>query len=34
MTAATPGSAGWPDLPYEDWRDTLATLHRFAQVVG
>jgi hypothetical protein len=34
VTAATPGSAGWPDLPYEDWRDTLATLHRFAQVVG
>ena len=24
----------WPALPYEDWRDTLATLHMYSQVVG
>jgi hypothetical protein len=24
----------WPALPYEDWRDTLATLHRYSQIVG
>jgi uncharacterized protein DUF5996 len=28
------GAAGWPELDYESWRDTLATVHRFAQVVG
>jgi hypothetical protein len=28
------GSSGWPDLDYGSWRDTLATVHRFAQVVG
>lgn len=27
-------SAVFPDLDYESWRDTLATIHRFAQVVG
>jgi hypothetical protein len=26
--------ATWPALPYEDWRDTLATLHMYSQVVG
>jgi hypothetical protein len=30
----TAGNGPWPDLPYDSWRDTLATLHRFAQVVG
>jgi Family of unknown function (DUF5996) len=24
----------WPALPYEQWRDTLATLHLYTQVVG
>ena len=24
----------WPALPYEEWRDTYATLHMWAQVVG
>lgn len=32
MTPA--GDARWPDVPYDSWRDTLATLHRFAQLVG
>src|SRR5262249_56648498 len=24
----------WPSLPFADWRDTLATLHLWTQVVG
>jgi hypothetical protein len=24
----------WPDLPYEDWRETRATLHMYTQVIG
>jgi hypothetical protein len=24
----------WPPIPYEDWKDTCATLHRWAQIVG
>ena len=24
----------WPDLPYAAWQDTLATLHRWTQIVG
>src|SRR5262249_59641739 len=24
----------WPPLPFADWRDTLATLHLWTQVVG
>lgn len=24
----------WPELPLEAWRDTLATLHRWTQIVG
>ncbi len=24
----------WPELPYEAWRDTLATLHMWTQIVG
>jgi Family of unknown function (DUF5996) len=27
-------SAAWPALPYEDWKDTYATLHMWMQVVG
>jgi len=25
---------GWPALPYEEWKDTYATLHMWTQVVG
>jgi Family of unknown function (DUF5996) len=24
----------WPELPYEDWKPTKQTLHRYAQIVG
>jgi hypothetical protein len=24
----------WPSLPYEDWKDTYATLHLYTQIVG
>ena len=24
----------WPALPYEAWKDTYATLHMWAQIVG
>jgi len=27
-------SADWPDLPFEAWSDTAATLHMWSQVVG
>ena len=37
-TASTTGSRAsseaWPELPYEGWRDTYATLHRYLQVIG
>ena len=32
MTA--PANVLFPDLPYESWRDTRDTVHRFAQIVG
>jgi hypothetical protein len=32
MTAMTEDR--WPPLPYEDWKDTYATLHMWTQVVG
>lgn len=28
------GNADWPALPYGEWKDTLATLHMWCQVVG
>ncbi|KIF83745.1 hypothetical protein TSA66_00500 [Noviherbaspirillum autotrophicum] len=28
------GPAGWPELPYEAWRDTCETLHMWTQIVG
>ena len=28
------GSNEWPPLPYEDWKDTYATLHLWTQIVG
>jgi hypothetical protein len=27
-------SDAWPELPYEAWRDTLETVHRWVQIVG
>jgi hypothetical protein len=27
-------AADWPALPFDEWRDTLATLHMWTQVVG
>jgi hypothetical protein len=30
----TNASEAWPDLPYEAWRDTSATLHLWTQIVG
>ncbi|HJV80167.1 DUF5996 family protein [Noviherbaspirillum sp.] len=30
----TPGAQSWPDLPFDAWRDTLATLHMWTQIVG
>ena len=27
-------SENWPDLPYEAWKDTCATLHMYTQIVG
>jgi hypothetical protein len=24
----------WPELPYDEWRDTRDTLHMYTQVVG
>jgi hypothetical protein len=34
MTTTTNRPDPWPDLDYHSWRDTLATVHRFAQLVG
>ncbi len=31
---AREADAAWPALPYEEWRETLATLHMWTQVVG
>lgn len=37
-TASTTGSRflseDWPELPYEAWKDTYATLHRYCQIIG
>ena len=27
-------TASWPSLPYDEWKETYATLHRWMQVVG
>jgi Family of unknown function (DUF5996) len=34
QAAALPRTDTWPALPYEPWKDTLATLHLWTQVVG
>ncbi|MEA2380306.1 MAG: hypothetical protein QOH72_277 [Solirubrobacteraceae bacterium] len=31
---SAPAVESWPALPFEDWRPTKETLHRFAQIVG
>ena len=33
MTDGRPG-VGWPDLPWRDWADSMATLHMWTQIVG
>ena len=30
----TADSSTWPALPYSEWRETLATLHLWLQIVG
>ena len=30
----TPKSAAWPELAWEQWKDTAATLHMWTQIVG
>ena len=30
----TVGPSDWPELPYRAWGDTIATLHRWFQIVG
>jgi len=32
--SATTSATAWPELPYVAWRDTIATLHRWLQIVG
>jgi hypothetical protein len=29
-----PAAGHWPELPFEEWKDTCATLHMWAQMVG
>jgi hypothetical protein len=33
-TASSDAENLWPSLPFEEWRETLATLHMWTQVVG
>ncbi len=34
MGAISSNPGGWPALPYAEWQETCAALHRFIQVVG
>lgn len=35
MTGSGAGAAKrWPELPWHEWADTLATLHLWTQIVG
>ena len=34
MTGHADDAFDWPDLPYEDWKDSKQTLHLFLQIVG
>jgi hypothetical protein len=29
-----PDEEAWPELPWEEWRETCATLHRWLQIIG
>ena len=29
-----PATGGWPGLPYDEWKDSYATLHMWTQIVG
>ncbi len=33
-SGSTPGSDLWPSLPFQEWKDTYATLHMWMQIVG
>lgn len=33
-TKNLPGHPHWPDLPFDEWKDTCATLHMWTQIVG
>lgn len=30
----SPGHQAWPDLPFDEWKETCATLHMWSQIVG
>ena len=34
MNTTSPDSDRWPALPFNEWRDTAATLHMWTQIVG
>lgn len=34
VTGEAAGREAWPSLPFEEWKDTCATLHMYSQVVG
>jgi hypothetical protein len=34
MTTNNPAADRWPALPFNEWRDTAATLHMWTQIVG
>ncbi len=34
VPTGVPHHTAWPALPYDGWNDTLATLHRWTQIVG
>ena len=34
MIVPTMNDEVWPPLPYEEWKDTCATLHMWMQIVG
>jgi hypothetical protein len=34
VTATAPSTETWPALPYDEWNETLDTLHMWTQVVG
>lgn len=33
-SGSTPGTNAWPSLPFQEWKDTYATLHMWTQIVG